>query len=114
MAPSMLGSISRRRNLSVDRISAFRRFAGIRPAGVDTFQPDLPPVGIDASRAEQTAIRCTGLANDRIQDDAGALHLLHLSRFLVDDFGHAFQNLIRPPAVWNQFSVNIKPRFMFD
>src|SRR5712664_3483897 len=70
-----------------------------------SFQPNLPPVRIDAPGTEQPAFAVTGLAYHRIQNDAGALHLLHLSRLLIYDLGDALKDLVGSAAVGCQFRI---------
>jgi hypothetical protein len=68
-------------------------------------QPDFSPVRIDASGAEHATLAISGLTHDRLQYDAGALHLLHLSCFFVNNFGDTLKDSIRLSAVGDQFGI---------
>jgi hypothetical protein len=71
-------------------------------------QPNLPPIGIDTPGTEQAALTVPGLANNRIQDDAGGFHLLHSSRFIVNDFSDTLEHSVGPAAVWNLFGIKVQ------
>ncbi len=70
-----------------------------------SFQPDLPPVGIDGARTKHAAAAVARLTDDGIEDDAGAFHLPHFAGPFVENFVDALQDLIGAAAVWDHFGV---------
>ena len=82
-----------------------RNAVRIRPY---SFQPDLTPIGINASGAKKTAFTVSGLANNRIENDTGSFHFPHLSRSLIDDLRNSFLHTIRVTTVGDFFCVKIE------
>lgn len=71
----------------------------------DTLQPDLTPVGVNASRTEHPAVAVSGLANDRVENDARSFEFPHQTRFLINDFGNFLEDAERPAAIGNHLCI---------
>src|SRR5262249_50569048 len=70
-----------------------------------SFQPYLAPIGKDRSGTEQAAFAIPSLTDDRVQDNARSLHLLHPSSFLVDNLVNPTKDPVCSAAIWNHFLV---------
>jgi hypothetical protein len=60
---------------------------------------------IDTPGTKHAASAVSRLTYDRLEDDAGVLHFLHLSVLLVDDMSDELEDTVDSAAVWNHLSV---------
>jgi hypothetical protein len=74
----------------------------------DALKPDFPPKRVDAPRAEHATVTIPGLANDGIQHNARVLELLHLSRFLINDFADSLEYTVCSTAIGDHLGVEEK------
>src|SRR4029077_10107643 len=81
---------------------------GVGGTWSNALEPNLTPVWINTPRAEQSTPAVSGLANDRIQDDAGCFHFLHSSCFLINDLSDSLQHSVSLATIRNLFSIKIQ------
>src|SRR5215831_8472590 len=77
-----------------------------RASWVDSFQPDLSPIGIDATRASPMVI---GLAHDAVEYQTVVWETHHPSGALVDNVFNTREDLERPAAVLRHLDVEEEP-----
>ena len=78
---------------------------GVRRCRSDSLQPDLPPIRVDAAWTEHTAPAVPRLAYNRVQDDAGRLHLLHPARLLINEASDPLEYSVSLTAIRDQFRI---------
>jgi hypothetical protein len=74
----------------------------------NSLEPDLPPIGVDASRAEHAAVAISGLTENRIKYEARGIELLHCPCFLINDSSNPLEYPIFSATVWNHLGVEEK------
>src|SRR5689334_20025774 len=80
-----------------------------RRSWLNSFQPDLTPVGIHTFGAMHSAEAIARLAHNGVQNDARCLHLLHFACALMNDFCDALQNAVSATAVRDEFGIPAHP-----
>src|SRR6476659_1840307 len=75
---------------------------------VDTCEPDLPPVWIDAPGAKQSPRAHVAAADGTLQHDAVSGQRDHLSGLLIDDLVNALQDPELLPAVLHHLGIEMQ------
>src|SRR5215469_7763888 len=78
---------------------------GARGFGSDAFEPNFPPIGVNAPGTEETAFAVSRLAHYRIEYDARCFDFSHFSRSIIHDSFDAPKDAIGTTAVWDFFCV---------
>src|SRR5208282_3560552 len=75
---------------------------------IRSLQPDLPPIGIDASWAGYSPVAIPRTAYYALHHDANSRQLAHLTRFLIDDSLHAVHHAVLSAAEGHHLRVEIE------
>ena len=80
---------------------------GTRTVRSNPFEPDLPPVWINAPGTEHATPTVPSVAYNCIQDDARILHVLHLTGLLINDMSYALEYSVGATAIGHHFGIPV-------